>query len=56
MVCKNCGRPLVNVMSFSKEGNRKYCRCPECRWESKKQNLRKDELTFNEYLYKAMRR
>ena len=42
------------VMSFSKDKNEKFCRCPKCYEETKHRKLRDDELDFGEELNKAV--
>ena len=39
-------------MSFSKDKNEKFCRCPKCFSETKHKKLRDDELVFGELLNK----
>ena len=50
MICKDCYVPMVGVMSFSKDKNEKFCRCPKCYEETKHKKLRDDELVFGEVL------
>lgn len=38
-VCKKCYTPMVGVMSFSKDKNERFCRCPKCRGETKHQRI-----------------
>ena len=47
---------MIPTMSFSQNGNKKYCRCPRCYSETKKHRLDKNELSFGEYLNKAVKR
>ena len=49
-ICKDCYIPMVSVMSFSKDKNEKFCRCPKCYCETKHRKLRDDELDFGEVL------
>ena len=53
-ICKDCYVPMVGVMSFSKDKNEKFCRCPKCYEETKHKKLRDDELDFGEELNKAV--
>ena len=50
--CKNCNTSMKQVMSFSKDNNEKFCRCPKCYSETKHKNLQYDELEFGELLNK----
>ena len=54
MICKDCYVPMVGVMSFSKDKNEKFCRCPKCYEETKHKKLRDDELVFGEVLNKEI--
>ena len=56
MICKDCYVPMVGVMSFSKDKNEKFCRCPKCYEETKHKNLRDDELVFREILDKELKK
>ncbi len=51
-ICKICNIPMVGVMSFSKDKDEKFCRCPKCRGETKHNLLRNIELDFGEILHK----
>ena len=55
MICKDCYVPMVGVMSFSKDKNEKFCRCPKCYEETKHKKLRDDELVFREILDKELK-
>lgn len=39
VLCNNCQVMMIPTMSFSHNGNKKYCRCPRCYAETKKQRL-----------------
>ena len=54
MLCRYCTVPMVGVMSFSKDKNEKFCRCPKCYEETKHKKLRDDELNFGEVLHKEI--
>ena len=56
MICKDCYVPMVGVMSFSKDKNEKFCRCPKCYEETKHKKLRDDELVFGEVLHKELKK
>ena len=47
---------MVGVMSFSKDKNEKFCRCPKCYEETKHKKLRDDELDFREILDKELKK
>ena len=48
--CKNCYIPIIDVISFSKDKKEKFCRCPNCKRETKHRRVRDNELSFDEYL------
>ena len=54
--CRNCGIPMVGVMSFSKDKHEKFCQCPKCRGETKHVPIRDNDLSFGECLSKEMKR
>ena len=54
IICKDCYIPMVGVMSFSKDKNEKFCRCPKCYEETKHKKLRDDELVFGKVLNKEI--
>lgn len=56
VLCNNCKVMMIPTMSFSHNGNQKYCRCSRCYAETKKQRLDRNELSFGEYLNKAVKR
>ena len=45
---------MVGVMSFSKDKNEKFCRCPKCRGETKHQKLKDEKLDFGEVLHREI--
>lgn len=49
-LCRNCGVPMVGVMSFSKGKHERYCSCPKCRRQTKHQKIREFDLDFKEVL------
>lgn len=53
-VCKKCYTPMVGVMSFSKDKNERFCRCPKCRGETRHQRIRNNdfEATLDNELHK----
>ena len=53
-ICKDCNTPMQPIMSFSKDKNEKFDRCPKCYGETKHQKLRDGELNFGEELNKAI--
>lgn len=48
--CKDCNTKMVSVMSFSKDKNEKFDRCPNCYSETKHKKLDNKELSFGEVL------
>ena len=56
IICKTCNISMQPVMSFSKDKNEKFCRCPKCYEETKHKKLRDDELVFGEILDKELKK
>lgn len=54
--CNDCGMKMNEVMSFSKNKNEKFCRCPRCYSETKHRKLDYKELNFGEVLKKEIKR
>lgn len=48
--CRDCGIMMTGVMSFSKDNNERFNKCPRCYSETKHRKLREDELDFGEVL------
>ena len=48
--CRDCNTKMVGVMSFSRDKNEKFCRCPKCYSETKHKKLNDKELSFGEVL------
>ena len=48
--CRDCNTKMVGVMSFSRDKNEKFCRCPKCYSETKHKKLDEKELSFGEVL------
>lgn len=48
--CRDCSTRMVGVMSFSRDKNEKFCRCPNCYSETKHRKLDGKELSFKEVL------
>ena len=46
--CMDCNIPMVDVMSFSKDKQEKFSRCPKCHIETKHQKIDDKELDFGE--------
>lgn len=55
-ICRDCYIPMVGVMSFSKERNEKFSRCPRCYGESRHQRINDNELDFGEVLNREFNR
>lgn len=43
-ICKNCNKPMILTMSFSKGRQEKFFRCQKCYGETKRYTLKDDEL------------
>ena len=54
IICKDCNIPMQPIMSFSKDKQEKYNKCPRCYGETKHKKLRDAELDFGEVLNKAI--
>lgn len=52
--CRDCNTKMVGVMSFSRDKNEKFCRCPKCYSETKHKKLDEKELSFGEVLDKVI--
>ena len=53
-LCRDCNVPMYPVMSFSKDKNEKFERCPKCFGETKYRKINDNELMFGELLDKEM--
>ena len=55
VICRNCLIPMVETMSFQ-PGERKYCKCPKCKKETKHIKVMNSELTFGECISKEIQK
>lgn len=53
-ICKNCNTRMVGVMSFSKDKDERFDRCPKCYSETKHRKIDGKELNFREVLDKEI--
>lgn len=53
-LCKNCYISMIGVMSFSHDKHEKFCRCLQCRDETRHRKIKDDELDFTEVLGKEI--
>lgn len=53
-ICKDCNSIMVEVMSFSKDKNEKFNRCPKCHSETKHRKISDKELKFEELFQKEL--
>ena len=53
--CRDCNSKMVGVLSFSKDKNERFDKCPNCYGETKHRKISDKELSFVEVLDKAMR-
>ena len=53
--CKDCSTKMVGVLSFSKDKNEKFNRCPKCYSETRHNKIKDNDLNFGELLDKAIR-
>lgn len=54
--CKECGARMVDVMSFSKDKNEKFNRCPKCYSETRRNKIKDNDLNFGELLDTEIRK
>lgn len=54
--CKNCNIRMVGVMSFSKDKDERFDRCPKCYSETKHRKINSKELDFGEVLDEELQR
>ena len=52
--CRECGTRMVGVMSFSKDKDERFSRCPKCYSETKHKKIDKSMISFGEVLHRAM--
>lgn len=50
--CRDCNVKMDEIISFSKEKNEKFYRCPKCYSKTKHQKIDVKELRFGEVLDK----
>lgn len=48
--CRDCSTKMVGVLSFSKDKNEKFNRCPKCYSETKHNKIKDNNLNFGELL------
>lgn len=48
--CRDCSTKMVGVLSFSKDKNEKFNRCPKCYLETKHHKIKDKDLSFSELL------
>ena len=53
-ICKDCNTPMQPIMSFSKDKQEKYNKCPRCYGETKHRKINDNELMFREVLDKEI--
>ena len=56
LFCRDCNIKMVGVMSFSKDKNEKYNRCPKCYSETKHYKIKDKDLDFEEVLGEEIRK
>ena len=54
IICKDCNTPMQPIMSFSKDKQEKYNKCPRCYGETKHRKINDNELMFREVLDKEI--
>ena len=53
-ICKECNSIMVEVMSFFKNKNEKFNRCPKCHSETKHRKIDDKDLVFEELFQKEL--
>ena len=56
VICRTCNIPMQPVMSFSKDKQEKYNKCPKCYGETKHRKINDNELMFGEVLDKELKK
>ena len=54
--CKDCSTKMVGVLSFSKDKNEKFNRCPKCYSETRHNKIKDNDLNFGELLDNEIRK
>ena len=52
--CRDCRTKMVDVLSFSKDKNEKFNRCPRCYSETRHNKIKDNDLNFGEVLDKEI--
>lgn len=52
--CRDCNTKMVEVLSFSKDKNEKFNRCPKCYSETRHHKIKDKDLSFSELLDKEI--
>ena len=52
--CRDCNSKMVDVLSFSKDKNEKFNRCPRCYSETRHNKIKDNDLNFGEVLDKEI--
>ena len=54
--CRDCSTKMVGVLSFSKDKNEKFNRCPKCNSETRHNKIKDNDLNFRELLDTEIRK
>lgn len=54
--CRDCRTKMISILSFSKDKNEKFNRCPKCYLETRHQKIKDKDLSFSELLDKEIRK
>lgn len=54
--CRDCSTKMVGVLSFSKDKNEKFNRCPKCYSETRHNKIKDNDLNFGEVLDTEIRK
>lgn len=54
--CRDCSTKMVGVLSFSKDKNERFNRCPKCYSETRHNKIKNNDLNFGEVLDTEIRK
>ena len=54
--CRDCRTKMISILSFSKDKNEKFNRCPKCYSETRHNKIKDNDLNFEELLDTEIRK
>lgn len=54
--CRDCRTKMISILSFSKDKNEKFNRCPKCYSETRHNKIKDNDLNFGELLDTEIRK